>query len=248
LDTQVLGGENQGVFTALVTFTLAATFIVLLPGPDTLVVLRNLVSGGRRTAALAVAGVLSGLTVWIVAAMAGLSALLRASSDGYVALRFAGAAYLLWLGVQSLRARTVARAEGAGALPGAGTWPAAAALPSAGAADRLDAARGRVSGVRRRLLGTGFGAGLATDLLNPKVGVFFVTFLPGFVPRGYPVGSTLAVFGGIFVAETAAYFALLLLLARRLTTWLHDPVIRRRLDRATALVLIGFGIRLAVER
>lgn len=242
MDSQVLGRENQDVFTALVTFTLAATFIVLLPGPDTLVVLRNLVSGGRRTAALAVAGVLSGLTVWIVAAMAGLSALLRASSDGYVALRFAGAAYLLWLGVQSLRARTLARSEGPVALPGAG---AADGLDAAGG---MDAAGGRVSGVRRRLLGTGFGAGLATDLLNPKVGVFFVTFLPGFVPRGYPVGSTLAVFGGIFVAETAAYFALLLLLARRLTTWLHDPVIRRRLDRATALVLIGFGVRLAVER
>jgi RhtB (resistance to homoserine/threonine) family protein len=209
------------VLTAMVTFTFAAGLIVLLPGPDTLVVLRNLLRHGRRRAALTVAGVLTGLAVWVCAAAFGLSALLRASHDAYAALRIAGAAYLIWLGVQSLRARR----------PALGT-PDELARPATG---------------RGGLLGTGYGAGLATDLLNPKVGVFFVTFLPAFVPHGRPVGATSILFGAIFIVETAAYFAVLLVLAGRITGWMRDPRIQRRLDRATGLVLVGFGVRLAVE-
>src|SRR4051794_4996178 len=205
------------VTTAVMAFAVAAALMVLLPGPDTLVVLRNLVRGGRRTAALTVVGVLSGLSVWVVAAALGLSALLRASEDAYTVLRVTGAAYLLWLGVQSLRSRAVV-------------------------VDPPEA------GVRTRsLVGRGYGAGLATDLLNPKVGVFFVSFLPGFVPQGWPVGTTSLLFGGIFVVETAVYFALLLFLAGRITSWMADRKVRRRLDRATGAVLIAFGLRLVTE-
>jgi threonine/homoserine/homoserine lactone efflux protein len=201
--------------TAVLTFSLAAMLIVLLPGPDTLVVVRNLVRDGRRTATLTVVGVLTGLAVWVTAAALGLSALLRASHEAYLGLRLAGAVYLVYLGVQSLRSRSVVLTADAPVRPG--------------------------------LLGRGFGAGLATDLLNPKVGVFFVTFLPGFVPSGQPVGVTSLLFGAIFVIETALYFAVLLALAGRVTGWMNHPVVRRRLDRATGLVLIGFGARLATE-
>ena len=100
---------------------------------------------------------------------------------------------------------------------------------------------------RRGLLGEGFGAGLATDLLNPKVGVFFVTFLPGFVPAGQPIGVTSLLFGAIFVLESACYFAVLLVLAGRVLRWMNHPVVRRRLDRAAGAVFIAFGIRLATE-
>ena len=209
------------MLTALVTFTFAAGLIVVLPGPDTLVVLRNLLRHGRRRAVLTVAGVLTGLTVWVAAAALGLAAVLRASNDAYAALRIAGAAYLLWLGIQSLRARR-------SAIP----------IPL-----ELD----RPTRTRRGLLGTGYGAGLATDLLNPKVGVFFVTFLPGFIPRGQSVGATSMLLGAVFIVETALYFTALLVLAGRITAWIHNPRIQRRLDRATGLVLIGFGVRLAVE-
>jgi threonine/homoserine/homoserine lactone efflux protein len=102
---------------------------------------------------------------------------------------------------------------------------------------------------RRRggLLAGGYSAGLASDLLNPKVGVFFVTFLPGFIPHGQPVGPTSLLLGSVFVVETAAYFGVLLLLAGKVTSWMNDAAIRRRLDRATGAVLVAFGIRLAVE-
>jgi len=199
---------------SLATFSLAATLVVLLPGPDTLVVVRNLVRGGRRVAARTVLGVLSGLTVWVIVAVLGISAVLRASQDAYDALRIVGAAYLIYLGVRSLRAHT-----------GATT----ATTPS------------------RRLLGSGYGAGLCTDLLNPKVGVFFVTFLPGFVPHGYSVAWTSLLFGAIFIALTAAYFTALLIASGPVTRWMASSRARRRIDRCTGLVLIGFGVRLALE-
>jgi threonine/homoserine/homoserine lactone efflux protein len=207
------------MLTASVTFALASVLIVLLPGPDTLVVLRNLVRSGRRTAALTVVGVLSGLTVWVATAALGLAAVLHASEGAYTVLRIVGACYLLWLGIQTLRTRL--------------TPETLTVEPSPS---------------RRRWLGSGYSAGLVTDLLNPKVGVFFVTFLPGFVPSGTSVGAASLAFGAIFVVETAIYFAILLFIAGRITRWMRDPKIRRRLDWATGTVLIGFGVRLAVEQ
>ena len=217
------------MLAALLTFTTASVLIVLLPGPDTLVVVRNLLRGGRRQATSAAAGVLVGLVVWVATAALGLSALLRASRTGYDVLRFAGAAYLLYLGVQSLRSR---------AVPMSGE-------PAMG--DEQPPPRARRARSRPALLGRGFGAGLATDLLNPKVGVFFVTFLPGFVPHGANVAAASAAFGAIFIVETAIYFAVLVGLATKVTRWMNNPRIRRRLERATGVVLLGFGIRLATE-
>jgi threonine/homoserine/homoserine lactone efflux protein len=199
------------VLASLATFSVASVLIILLPGPDTLVVVRNLVRGGRRTGLRAVLGVLSGLTVWVATAALGLSAVLRASHDAYLGLRIGGAIYLIYIGVRSL-------------------WT-----------------RGETAVSRRRLVGTGYTAGLLTDLLNPKVGVFFVTFLPGFVPHGYSVGWTSLLFGVIFVVLTAIYFGILLIASEPVMRWMATAQIRRRMDRGTAVVLIGFGVRLALE-
>lgn len=218
------------MLVAIASFTVAAVLIVLLPGPDSLVVVRGLVRGGRRGGTLTAAGVLCGLLVWVAAASLGLSAMLRASEVGYAALKIAGAAYLIVIGVQSLRSlrrpdkhlpdehtRDEHTPDGKGAVP----------VPSLGR--------------------SGFAAGFLTDILNPKVGVFFVSFLPGFVPHGYSVGWTTLEFGAIFVLLTALYFAGLVGLSATVATWMSTPRIRRRLDAATGLVLVGFGARLATE-
>jgi threonine/homoserine/homoserine lactone efflux protein len=210
------------MLVALGAFAIAATLIVLLPGPDTLVVVRGLLRGGRARGLSTTLGVLCGLVVWVSAASLGLSAVLKASKIGYDVLRIAGATYLIWLGISSLRTRS-AEPEG----------PEAPAAPGAAP--------------RRELLGSGFVAGLLTDLLNPKVGVFFVTFLPGFVPHGYAVGPICLLFGAIFVVLTGLYFAILLALAGRVTSWMTEPRIRRRLNTATGTVLLGLGVRLALE-
>jgi threonine/homoserine/homoserine lactone efflux protein len=204
----------------LVAFSLAAALIVLIPGPDTLVVLRSVALQGRGMAVRTAGGVLCGLCVWVSAAALGLTALLRASQDGYLALRLAGAAYLLFVGVQALRNRALASPDTAVEM---------AAVPG------------------RSLVGRGFRAGLMTDLLNPKVGVFFITFLPAFIPSHSAAPAITFGLGAIFVIETAAYFAVMIMFVRRLTTWLNTERVRRRLNRATGLVLIGFGVRLAAR-
>ncbi|MQY28368.1 LysE family translocator [Nocardia aurantia] len=207
------------MLVALLSFTLAAVLLILLPGPDTLVVIRGLVRGGRGGGLRTTAGVLCGLVVWVAAASLGLSALLRASEIGYNVLKIAGAGYLIWMGAQSLRsvlrpARAVADDRPQAALPGR-------------------------SG--------GFVAGLLTDLLNPKIGVLFVTFLPGFVPDGYSVAWTTLGLGGLYIALSALYCAGLVAAAGRVTGWMQAPRIRRRLDAIAGLVLVGFGVRLATE-
>ena len=204
------------MLSAFLTFALAGALIVLIPGPDTLIVLRNVVLSGRREGAWTSLGVLTGLVVWSMAATLGLTALLRASQDGYLILRLVGAAYLLYVGAQALRSRVLRQ-------------PTDTAPPT------------------RSLVGRGYRAGLTTDLLNPKVGVFFITFFPAFIPRHAPVAAMTVGLSAIFVAETAFYFAALLLFVRRLSAWMGSERVRRRLNRATGLVLIGFGVRLAVE-
>lgn len=195
-------------------FTGAAALIVLLPGPDTLVVVRSILRGGRRQGVLTALGNLCGLTIWVTCAVLGITALLHASEVGYGALRVVGACYLIYLGVQAWRSRGTVEDEVTG---------------------------------NGGVLGTGFKAGILTNLFNPKVGVFFVTFLPGFVPDGASVGLTTAAFGMIFVLLTALYWLALLGIAERVRTWMSTPKIRRRMDVATAGVLVGFGVRLATE-
>lgn len=204
------------MLVSLVSFTLAAVLIVLLPGPDTLVVVRGLVRGGRRGGALTAAGVLCGLVVWVAAAALGLSALLRASEIGYDVLKVTGACYLLWLGAQSLRSVRRTRVE----------EQAAPAAPA-----------GR----------SGFVAGFLTDVLNPKVGVFFVSFLPGFVPAGSSVLWTTVGLGAVFVLLTAVYFAGMLAASGTVEGWVSTPRVRRRLDALSGVVLVGFGLRLVTE-
>ncbi|WP_310963619.1 LysE family translocator [Nocardioides terrisoli] len=202
------------MLVSLAAFTVAALLVVLLPGPDTLVVVRSILRGGRRQGVLTALGNLCGLTVWVIAAALGLAAMLKASEIGYDALRVVGAAYLAWLGIQAWRSRGQVETP---------------AKPRAG------------------VLGTGFRAGILTNLINPKVGVFFVAFLPGFIPKGDPVGWMSLLFGAIFVVLTAAYWVVLLGLAGRVARWMSTPAVRRRIDTATALVFIGFGVRLATE-
>lgn len=202
------------MLVSYLAFTGAAALIVLLPGPDTLVVVRSILRGGRRQGVLTALGNLCGLTIWVTCAVLGITALLHASEVGYNVLRVVGACYLVFLGIQAWRSRGKVEDEEAG-----------------------------TGGV----LGTGFKAGILTNLFNPKVGVFFVTFLPGFVPDGVSVGLTTAAYGAIFVLLTALYWLALLGIAERVRTWMSTPKIRRRMDVATAGVLVGFGVRLATE-
>ena len=212
------------MIAALPTFALASTLLILAPGPDSLLVLRNTLRHGRRGGWVTATGTMSGLLAWAAAAAFGLSALLRVSHLGYDALRLAGACYLLWLGVSSLWASRGARAGPADEPVGpAGPAPAPAWW-------------------RRVYLN-----GLLSNLLNPKIGVFFIAFLPGFIPAGAPAPLFPLALGLWFIAETGAWLATLAWMAARGAGWLRRSTVQRWLERVTGVALIGFGLRLAAQ-
>jgi len=200
-----------------------------------MLVMRNTMRGGRRAGWLTACGTLSGLVIWALAAALGLSALLRVSHVGYDILRFCGAAYLIWLGLTSLAhfrrkntAEPVAQAGGsAPAVPG----PTVPGRTGPGAARP-----------RRAYLN-----GMLSNLLNPKISVFFMAFLPAFVPAGASAVGFSLVLGIWFIAETGLWLAVVAWLADRGVRWLRRPAVQRWMERITGIVLIGFGLRLATE-
>lgn len=204
-------------FQALLAFTLAAGLLTLSPGVDTALILRTGAVEGARQALLAALGICAGCLAWGVLVAAGLGVLLAASELAYAALRLAGAGYLIYLGAAMMLRR-------ARTVPEAGT----------------DAATGTA--------GTGwFARGLLTNLLNPKIGVFYVTFLPQFVPAGVgPAGFTLLL-ASVHVLLGLVWFAALVGAARTLGGLVRRPAVARLLDRVTGAVLVGFGLRLALE-
>jgi threonine/homoserine/homoserine lactone efflux protein len=210
------------VLTAIVTFVPAAALLVIAPGPDSLLVLRNAARGGRRAGLVTAAGTVTGLLVWAAAAALGLAALVRASQIAYLAVRWAGAAYLVLLGARLIWQRDRRPGDGDDAVDG----PAI-----------TDGGR-----IAEYLTGAG------TNLLNPKVGIFFISFLPAFIPRGAHVGPAALILGSVFLTEGILWLGLIALLGDRLNAVLSRAGIRRRLERLTGLVMIGFGIRLALER
>jgi threonine/homoserine/homoserine lactone efflux protein len=210
------------MLTAALAFIPAAALLVIAPGPDSFLVLRNSARGGRRAGLATAAGTITGLLVWAAAAAFGLAALLRASEIGYTVVRWCGAAYLIFLGSQLIwRSRRGQRGE----------QPAAADSSPA-----------------RRHIAPDYLTGVSTNLFNPKVGIFFVSFLPVFIPRGVSVAPASLMLGGIFLAEGIVWLTTIVWLAGRLSAILGRPAIRRRMERLTGLVMLGFGVRLAIER
>ena len=200
----------------LLPFLALSVLLILIPGPDTAVVTKNALFGGRRAGVLASVGVSIGVTIWTVAAAFGIAALLRASAIGFLVLKLAGAVYLVWIGIQMLRARDLL-------------------------AESRARPRRSVSGVRS------VRQGLLSDLGNPKIAVFFTSFLPQFVHGGGSAFVSLLLLGGIFAALTLLWLAGYSMLVGHASAVLRRPAVRRALDRFTGLVLIGFGIRLAFE-
>lgn len=210
---------------ALLAFAIAATLLIIAPGPDTMLVMRNTLRAGRRAGWVTATGTMSGLLIWAVSAALGLTELLRVSRVGFDVVRIAGACYLIWLGVTSLgraRRRHAGRAE-------------------------ADGERAVTAETARPGWGRVYLNGVLSNLLNPKIGVFFVAFLPGFTPARVPVTLFTLGLGLWFVAETGAYLAVLAWMVARGADWLRRSTVQRWLERATGVVLIGFGIRLATE-
>lgn len=204
--------------TSLLAFAVVAGLMTITPGLDTALVLQQASRFGPRVALASALGINLGVLVWAIGATLGISALLAASEVAYTVLRLAGAAYMVWLGARMLW--EAVRGREVEHAPGAATSTTALAA---------------------------FRKGLLVNLMNPKIGAFYVAVLPQFLPVGVnPVlaGALLALVHNL---EGLVWFALLILAVDRARSLLARPVVQRWVDGVAGAVIVGFGLRLALS-
>ncbi len=208
------------ILAAAGSYAVAAGLLTMLPGPDTAVVIATAVNAGRRAARRASLGIAVGLLIWGAAASLGIAALLRASAEVYTGFRIVCVAYLIWLAVGAFRSAFRRR----GGLP----------VETVGHAPRPR-------------LPWGFRQALVTALLNPKLGVFFVVFLPQFVPEGTSSMAMTLLFGAIQSAEALIWYLIVGGIAVLVKATLTRPRVRRATDGVTGAIFAFFGLRLAFD-
>lgn len=205
---------------SLTAFALVAGLLTMTPGLDTALVLRTAAAEGPRRAMMAALGISLGCLSWAFAASIGLGALIAASQLAYEILRVAGGAYIMWLGGRML-------------------WSAIVHKP----ADFSMAQRPSGTAARSWLL-----RGFLTNILNPKVGVFYVSFLPLFIPPHTNVMTFSMLLGLLHAGEGLLWFWLLTSAMKPLARWIMRGNVTRWLDGVAGTVLITFGGLLLFER
>jgi len=207
---------------ALIAFIIASGLLTITPGLDTALVLCTAAMGGRWRAVAATLGICLGLLTWGFSASVGLGMLLKASRLAYNVLRVTGAGYLIFLGCKTFFQSGLSQSG------------------------RLDSAADRKSaetGDAREW----FLRGALTNLLNPKVGIFYVTFLPQFIPAGVHVVGFSMLLASIHAIEGFLWFILLIAAVGRVSVWPQKARVAKILDRITGTAFVGFGLSLLLD-
>jgi threonine/homoserine/homoserine lactone efflux protein len=208
------------VTESLLSYALAAGILTLTPGLDTALVLRTAASQGSKKALLSAFGISTGCLIWGAMVALGLGAVLAASEMAFILLKWTGAAYLAWLGLQML---LKPRSE-------------------------MNMAASETSGKVLRIGNSPFIRGLFGNVLNPKVGVFYVSFLPQFVATGYPVGPYIFGLAAMHAVIGTLWSITMISATRPLSRWLRRPAVVRTLDRLTGTIFLAFAVRLAMTK
>jgi threonine/homoserine/homoserine lactone efflux protein len=204
--------------TQLLAFVGISVLLAVTPGPDMAVVTKNALAHGRRGVLLTTTGIALALAIWVSATAVGLSALLRASGELLFVLKLVGAAYLAYLGVRTL---LESRRRPADFL---------AEAPPPAPAHAI------------------FRQGFLSAISNPKLGVFFVTFLPQFVAPGQELLPRLLELGLVFAVIGWSWMNVYGLFITRIREIITAPRVRQWMQGVTGVVLLGFGARLALDR
>jgi threonine/homoserine/homoserine lactone efflux protein len=195
-----------------------AVVLIVTPGPDTALIIRNALRGGTRAASLSALGVGAGSAAWAAASVLGLAVLLQGSDLAFTVFKYAGASYLIYLGLRSL----------------IGSFRQAAD-------DTAEPIKSRGLGER-----AAFGQGLLNNLLNPKAGAIFVTAMPQFIePHDSAIRLiAMVVCYELLVIAWLCMYGYAVSRARRSSIGVR---VRKTLERVTGAVMIGLGARLALE-
>ena len=205
---------------SFMAFLGVSAIIIVTPGPDTAVTVRNTLLGGRLAGILTALGISTGQAIWALATSLGVVALLVASEVLFQAVKYAGAAYLIYLGLHAL----------------IGAWRGDGGPPFA--------ARG---GKARLGPGRAFFRGLMSDLGNPKMAVFFASLLPQFATPGEGLFAALMSLGLVFSLMTFLWLAAYAFVIAQAGEVLRRPAIRRWIEGVTGALLVALGIRIAGE-
>jgi threonine/homoserine/homoserine lactone efflux protein len=203
----------------LAQFLAVSALVIVTPGPDTALTIRNTLLGRRRAGVFTAFGVSTGQATWAFATAVGVAALLAASEPVFTAVKLLGAAYLIFLGAQALLAALRRR-------------PAPA----------IGAPRQQIRSV------VAFRQGMISNLSNPKMAAFFPALLPQFAPEGGAALPGLLALGLLFCLLTLVWLTGYAFAVARAGDLLRRPVIRRLTEAVTGAVLVALGLRLATER
>ncbi len=196
-------------------FLAASALLTIAPGPDIVYVLTRGVAQGAKAGLAAALGFATGCIFHTTLAAVGVAALIRSSDVAFNAVRYAGAAYLAWIGIQALRHRSAFSIEGA---------------------------------KDRKALAVIYRQSVIGNMLNPKVTLFFLAFLPQFVNRDAgSVGMQMALLGAIFMVQTAIIFGAVAFFSGWIGAWIRrKPAIGERLNVFAGITFIALGIRVAL--
>ena len=203
----------------LISFAILAWFLTMVPGIDTAQVLRAVAIGGKKQAYATLFGIMCGVWIWGIGAALGISALLVASKSAYLVLKIIGAGYLLYLGLKMIWESRIINSESITA--------------------RIE---------EKKDFRKTFNMAFLITFTNPKNGAFYVAILPVFLPEGMP-----AFFGGLILSTIhnlccLVWFTMMIYGANFAKETLRKPNVQKIVERVSGIALIGFGIKLAMEK
>ncbi|WP_195696420.1 LysE family translocator [Priestia megaterium] len=198
------------------TFLILTLFVIMSPGIDTALITKRTMADGQTGGYKMALGLASGSLVHTLAATFGLSALLLQSALAFEIVKYAGAIYLMYLGISAFLSKK-----------------------NNTASPQKEEKSKETSAFRQ---------GLVSNVLNPKVAVFFLTFLPQFIQSDQNVTLQLLLMGITYTILAITWFFVFVFFINYLRKWLTTPSVQRFMDKATGVVLIGFGLKLAFEK
>jgi len=220
-DPKLIWLQRENPMSLFLAFLGVRRIIIEKTGPDTAITIRNTLLGGRAAGVFTALGISSGQTIWALATSAGIVALLVASEPLFLAVKYAGAAYLVYLGFKALHE----------------------ALRPSHQQDMADVTRP----ARRLTAAAAYRQGLISDLGNPKMAVFFASLLPQFVPPGGESFAALLGLGLVFATMTLAWLSAYAAVVARAGRFLVRGRVRSLLDAVTGTVLVALGVRVAAQ-
>lgn len=208
----------------VLAFAGVALVLTLTPGADTMLIIRNVLAYGRRDGFLTLIGIVSGLFVHATLSALGLSVILMRSAEAFEVAKLIGSCYLIFLGAQSIWKLIKHRGE-------AGKDAPTIALPP-----------------EPRKWWRSYSQGMLSNVLNPKVAIFYLAFLPQFVNPGDPVLAKSLLLAGIHLLEGVVWLSIVTLFIGQMKALFSRPAVQRGLEATAGAILIGLGLRLAAER